>query len=276
MVSTQLDSYFGIIEERVPPEGYDDIVVLGTTESSFDNIVGFTGGSSNDIIKLGGADAAVAKTVAQVTAQAVSGNATESAAVTFPDLASTDTFTLAGRILTGGSSGATAIEVAAAFASGTTNGTKVTVSGTLTGYTAAASGTPDNKNVLTSTTADTNVTDLAVTGTPTLTGTVQTVAITVTPGSAGTVTLYAGVANEIVFDTAANLGDLGVNIGDVNGAATAFPIYAVASDTGAIYYDSDGDWTSGAVKIGAIGVVTGLTAGIPPVVRVNTNREAAC
>ena len=28
MVSTQLDSYFGIIEERVPPEGYKEAQIL--------------------------------------------------------------------------------------------------------------------------------------------------------------------------------------------------------------------------------------------------------
>ena len=72
----------------------------------------------------------------------------------------------------------------------------------------------------------------------------------------------AGAAQNIVFDTAANLGDLGVNIGDHSSETTANEklYYAVASDTGAIYYDADANWTSGAVKIGAIGVVTGLTA----------------
>jgi Ca2+-binding RTX toxin-like protein len=121
----------------------DDIVVLGTTEASFDTIVGFTGGSGNDIIKLGGATAADAKTVAQVTT-----------------------------------------------------------------------------------------------------------------GS------YAGAAHNIVFDTAAHLGDLGVNIGDLSAEATANEQlhYAVASDTGAIYYDADANWTAGSFKIGTIGVVTGLTA----------------
>jgi hypothetical protein len=54
-----------------------------------------------------------------------------------------------------------------------------------------------------------------------------------------------------------------VRIGNVStaaGASTHVAKYAVASDTGEIYYDADGNWTSGSVQIGTIGVVTGLTA----------------
>jgi hypothetical protein len=67
-------------------------------------------------------------------------------------------------------------------------------------------------------------------------------------------------ANAIVFDTAANLGANGVSIG--NSSAAAEPVlYAVASDTGAIYYDADGNWTAGSIQVATIGVVTGLDAG---------------
>ncbi|MCX7075155.1 MAG: hypothetical protein NTZ45_00040 [Methylococcales bacterium] len=89
-----------------------------------------------------------------------------------------------------------------------------------------------------------------------------TTTATIASVTANVVGTYAGAAQNIVFDTAANLGDLGVNIGDHSSETTANEklYYAVASDTGAIYYDADANWTSGAVEIGAIGVVTGLTA----------------
>jgi len=62
----------------------------------------------------------------------------------------------------------------------------------------------------------------------------------------------------LVFDTIANLGALGVTIGNTTGSSAVK--YAVASDTGAIFFDADGDWTGGSVQIGTIGVVAGLAA----------------
>jgi hypothetical protein len=90
-------------------------------------------------------------------------------------------------------------------------------------------------------------------------GTTTTVS-TSTPNQ--TATGYAGVAHNIVFDTSSNLGALGVNIGNRSSEPTTNEklLYAVAFDTGEIYYDADGNWTSGSVQIGTIGVVTGLTA----------------
>jgi hypothetical protein len=58
------------------------------------------------------------------------------------------------------------------------------------------------------------------------------------------------VANEIIFDTIANLGALGVSIGDESGNGNNVYQLAVASDTGAIFYDADGDWTAASVQIG--------------------------
>ena len=130
--------------------------------------------------------------------------------------------------------------------------TGLTFTGTLTGWTTASNS--GGTVIFTSTTASTDVTNLAASA-ATLTGTVTSVAVTTTAGG----TINAGVAHNIVFDTAANLGALGVNLGNHVGA-TNLPTYAVASDTGAIYYDADGNWTTGAVQIGTIGVVTGLTA----------------
>jgi hypothetical protein len=58
----------------------------------------------------------------------------------------------------------------------------------------------------------------------------------------------------LVLDTIANLGALGVTIGDQTGGSSVN--YAVASDTGAIFFDADGDWTAGSVQIGTVGAVT--------------------
>ena len=65
--------------------------------------------------------------------------------------------------------------------------------------------------------------------------------------------------NTVIFDTAAHLGALGVSIGNQSAYVNDVN-YAIASDTGVIYFDADGDWTAGSVQIGTIGVVTGLTA----------------
>lgn len=65
-------------------------------------------------------------------------------------------------------------------------------------------------------------------------------------------------AARIVIDTAAALGASGVSIGNKS-AYTNKINYAVASDTGAIYYDADGNWTAGSVQIGTVG--TAVVAG---------------
>ena len=86
-----------------------------------------------------------------------------------------------------------------------------------------------------------------------------------TAGTAITITTVAAVAaggdvaNQIIVDTIANLGALGVTIGDETGNANNVYQIAVASDTGAIFYDADGDWTAGSVQIGDLDVTTGLT-----------------
>ena len=77
--------------------------------------------------------------------------------------------------------------------------------------------------------------------------------------AASTVAGLVDVANRLVFDTAASLGANGVSIGDTQFDNNKVH-WAVASDTGAIYYDADGDWTAGVVAIGTVGVVTGLAA----------------
>jgi hypothetical protein len=223
-----------------------DTVILGTTSDSFDTIIGFTGGANADKIKLGGETAAVGKTVAQIAPS------TEKASVVFSDLAPTKTIIIGGVTITAGASIVVAASIAAGFenlsAGATPSITGATVTGSLTGWTTGAKSTATV--VFTSTTAGRDISpNLADTGNG------SSSAVTITAGG----TVNSGVAHNIVFDTAENLGALGVNLGNHVGA-TNLPTYAVASDTGAIYFDADGNWTTGAVQIGTIGIVAGLTA----------------
>lgn len=54
----------------------------------------------------------------------------------------------------------------------------------------------------------------------------------------------------LIFDTAANLGANAVSIGDQSGGSAVN--WAVASDTGVVYYDADGNWTAGVVTVGTV------------------------
>jgi len=128
----------------------------------------------------------------------------------------------------------------------TTNGGGWTITA-LSGATVAGTGSIDKFVFLTS---DTGVTissfktagaDIAQLG-----GTNAVVAGTVLlPGS--------DVINRVIIDTAANLGSNAVSIGNLS-ANTNDVRWAVASDTGAIYYDADGNWTVGVVIVGTLGV----------------------
>jgi len=68
------------------------------------------------------------------------------------------------------------------------------------------------------------------------------------------------VANEIIIDTAANLGALGVSIGNESGNANNVYQIAIESDTGKIFYDADGNWTGGSVQIGLLTLTGTITA----------------
>ena len=76
----------------------------------------------------------------------------------------------------------------------------------------------------------------------------------------------ASVSHEMVSDTIAHLGALGVTLGDTTGvhgggaSGAAIVKYAVATDTGAIFYDADGNWTTGSYQIGTVGTVTIVAA----------------
>jgi flagellin len=94
---------------------------------------------------------------------------TEAVTVTFPALTANQTFTLAGITVTASANGATAANLATAFASkavgnSLTNGNELTFTGTLTGFTTSAVAS-STQITFTSSTAGSNVTDLAATGT---------------------------------------------------------------------------------------------------------------
>jgi len=89
---------------------------------------------------------------------------TEKADIVFTSLGANQTLTIAGRVITAGSSGAAAKDVATAFSSGSTTG-GATVSGTLADFTIAASPTNVNAVVATSSTASSNVSDITASGT---------------------------------------------------------------------------------------------------------------
>jgi flagellin len=94
---------------------------------------------------------------------------TEAVTVTFPALTANQTFTLAGITVTASAAGATAEHLATAFASkaagaSLTDGNNLTFTGTLTGFTTSAVA-GSTQITFTSSTAGSNVTDLAATGT---------------------------------------------------------------------------------------------------------------
>ena len=66
-----------------------------------------------------------------------------------------------------------------------------------------------------------------------------------------TVATKASAANRVIVDTIANLGAAGVTIGDQSAYANDIH-YAIASDTGEIFYDADGNWTAGVIAVGTI------------------------
>jgi hypothetical protein len=72
---------------------------------------------------------------------------------------------------------------------------------------------------------------------------------------AGALVTVANIANltidDVIADTAANLGANAVTVGDRSAVFTSGG-YAYETDTGKLYYDADGDFTSGVVLVGTI------------------------
>ncbi len=99
------------------------------------------------------------------TVQGGTGKNTEKSTVTFGALTSGQTLQIGGLTFTAGASGATAVEVATAFQTGTVPAGVGTFTGALQGYTAAAVSGSTNKTEFTSTSTYTNVSDLTPSGT---------------------------------------------------------------------------------------------------------------
>jgi Ca2+-binding RTX toxin-like protein len=75
-----------------------------------------------------------------------------------------------------------------------------------------------------------------------------------------TVAGKADTAGQLIVDTIANLGALGSSIGNVSANNNNDFNYAIASDTGAVFYDADGDWTAGSEQIATLTITGTLTA----------------
>jgi len=89
----------------------------------------------------------------------------EAVTVTFQALGANQTVIIAGRTITAGTGGATAVEVASSFAAGATVGGASSAGALTGGYTVAASSVGAGNSVVLTESSGTNVTDLAVTGT---------------------------------------------------------------------------------------------------------------
>lgn len=168
MLTTGVDNITGTT-------GNDTINGTGATLTALDAI---NGGAGNDKLSIKDADgvmntvipAGLNITNVEVMEIQTSGNlgrsagegTTESAMVQFQDLAAGLTLTLGGRTITATGGTATAADIATAFISGTTTN-NAAVSGVLASWTVAAGGSSQQAK-FTSTTANSNVSDLVATG----------------------------------------------------------------------------------------------------------------
>jgi hypothetical protein len=158
-------------------DGDDTFTATSATLHTTDTITGGAGtdtlsytdnsaaGTSMALPVMTGIEKVSIANIAGVSANAV----TESGSVVYSALAPHSSITMAGLALNAGATGATAAQVATAFAGGVADSTDAggatgaVMSGTLSGYTVAA-GTNSNTVDFTSSTAASNVADLAATG----------------------------------------------------------------------------------------------------------------
>lgn len=195
--------------------GNDTINATGTTLTALDVI---NGGAGTDTLKVVDAAGVMNTTIpaglnitnVEKMEIQTSGNlgrtagegTTESAMVQFQDLAQGLTLNLGGRVITATGGTATAADIATAFTSGTTTN-NAAVSGALTGWTVAAGGSTQQAK-FTSTTPDSNVSDLvatgfAVTGKPAVN---QASTVLVTAGTTNTTDTISFVYNGVNLTTA--------------------------------------------------------------------------
>ncbi|MBF6631342.1 MAG: hypothetical protein ITG01_09390 [Comamonas sp.] len=155
------------------------------------------------------------------TTNGVLGTSSETAVVTFTDLAIGQSVTVAGRTITAATGSATAAEVAAAVAALPGTVGTLSVVGTVTGWTAAPAA--GSAVTFISTTANTDVTDLV----PTAAGTAAPTVASNTPveGTAGSSLTVTNMANAGTFElTGVVAGAATVTMKDATGSADVLNI----------------------------------------------------
>lgn len=239
--------------------------VLGTVDAGTlsGDVAASGSGTTNSTLSLTADTAGVAGDAITVNiVSAATTETTETAEVTFTALTDGQTFTLGGTVVTGGSTGATADEVAAAFLNGVTDGTKVTIdaSGADGLFTFAADDGSDTTKLDFTSATDGVVTALTLTGTNAAEATVDTTAgiaaadassaaagnvitVTVDAENIGTAST-ADIAAAITADT-----DSG-NLVDATGTAAIAAVEADIALTGGV----DGTLTGASVLVDNISV----------------------
>lgn len=156
-VATAFNSGFaaGSLDNAYTVAVADNVATLTATSVGNKTNVASTVGNST-VIQLGAATTNAG--VAPITA------VTESAVVTFADIALGQTLIIDGITVTATTGAASAVDIATAFRTGVTSGNAV-VSGADGAAWSGAAGASLNQLVFTSATASTNVTDIAITGT---------------------------------------------------------------------------------------------------------------
>jgi len=145
----------------------------------------------------------------------------EAVTVTFQALGANQTVVIAGRTITAGTGGATAVEVASSFATGATVGGASSAGALTAGYTVAASSVGAGNSVILTESSGTNVPDLVVTGTANsgIAAVARTIVIPTptTYDAASADDLFTFTYNGVTLTT----GVLGANVGAAQAAIAA-------------------------------------------------------
>ncbi|MCC2971136.1 DUF4214 domain-containing protein [Massilia sp. IC2-476] len=237
--------------------GFEKISVGATSTNSTVNMDNLD--DINYVISNGSA-AGVGAAPTALTPVTTQGNAvgpvTESSVITFNALTAGQSYTVAGRTVTAVTA-LTAAQVATAFSStGATIAGTVTVSGTMTGWTPSAAST--NDVTFTSTTAGTNVTDIAVSA-----------AGAAVPGT--NVLTLDKMLNNATVEFAAQ-GDVEVKLADASGTADTVN-FVTAAGTGVNIGTATADKVE-TIKINVTDTDTSSTGGVPNVSTNTLNVDA--
>lgn len=199
----------------------------------------------------------------------------EKATVTFNALVEGQTVDMAGLVFRAGPAGATAAQVAAAFAGGVADSTDAgnaigaTIAGTISGYTAAV-GPTSNSVVLTSSSAKTNVSNLAITGSAQAV-TPQVSSLTVSTGALNNVdNTFSFKVNGLSMTTATagalnatGVATLAASIANVINSALGREV-AKTDGTNIVSIVSDSPVTISDITAGGTGPTNTLTPALAP------------